>query len=385
MFALLAGKQREQTAPRWREALQHREALALSLLAAALAAAGMLFVAWKSRRQYLSLAELPPAEPAVITGAVTVIIPARNEAKNIGRCVASLAGQASEIVVVDDASTDGTAEIAQGAGARVVAAPPLLAGYKGKPNACYSGAKGVTTKWLLFVDADTWYEPGFVAALVQHAEAETLTMASVFLRNHFQTVWEHALVPYAFGLYFTGVSVEGVHSLKSRETLANGQCLLFDSDAYDFTGGHRAVIRSVIEDVDIARLAKRHRLRFEVLRGENLGHVRMYDSLAAIWRGFQKNSFPFLGANPGVGLRVILASILMTSWAPVLAWLVRDGQTLAAYAFAAAPALAALFWRRSPLATLLAPISIYVFQLIALHSMAAHYFGFSSVWKGRKV
>jgi hypothetical protein len=210
-------------------------------------------------------------------------------------------------------------------------------------------------------------------------------MVSVFLRNHFRSLWEWTLVPYAFGLYFTGVDVDGVHSLKSREVLANGQCLLFDADAYQFTGGHRSVIRSVIEDVEMARLGKRHRLRFEVMRAESMGHVRMYDSLAAIWRGFQKNSFQFLGANPGVGVQVILASILLTSWAPALAWLIQEGETTAAWAFAFAPSVATLFWYRNPLAALLAPIAIYVFQLIALHSMAAHFFGFSSVWKGRKV
>jgi hypothetical protein len=121
------------------------------------------------------------------------------------------------------------------------------------------------------------------------------------------------------------------------------------------------------------------------MRAESMGHVRMYDSLAAIWRGFQKNSFQFLGANPGVGVQVILASILLTSWAPALAWLVQEGELTAAYAFAFAPSIATLFWYRNPLAALLAPIAIYVFQLIALHSMAAHFFGFSSVWKGRKV
>ena len=359
----------------------------MSLWIAALLTTGMLFFAWKSRREYLHLKELdaPGAPQQQPVANVTVIVPARNEARNITRCVASLASQATEVIVVDDASTDQTAELARKAGARVAPAPPLVADYKGKPNACFAGAQAAKTPWLLFVDADTWYEPGFVEALIRHAEEERLTMVSVFLRNHFRSLWEWMLVPYAFGLYFTGVDVDGVHSLKAREVLANGQCLLFDADAYEFTGGHRAVIRSVIEDVEMARLGKRHRLRFQVMRAESMGHVRMYDSLASIWRGFQKNSFQFLGANPGVGVQVILASILLTSWAPVLAWLIQEGEIAAACAFALAPSIATLFWYRNPLAALLAPIAIYIFQLIALHSMAAHFFGFGSVWKGRKV
>jgi len=347
----------------------------------------MFFFAWKSRREYLRLAELLPES----TGAtaefkpVTAIIPARNEAANIARCVESIRAQVSEVIVVDDGSTDDTGRLAAVAGARVISAPPLQPGYKGKPNACLAGAKAAETPWLLFLDADTWYEPGFVGNLVGHAESEKLTMVSVFLRNHVCSFWERVLVPYAFGLYFTGVNVDGVHSLKSREVLANGQCVLFDADAYEFTGGHRSVIKSVIEDVELARLGKRHRLRFEVLRAESLGHVRMYDSLAAIWRGFQKNSFQFLDANPGVGAQVIAASILATSWGPALAWLLLDEQQIAAIAFAAVPMLASLFWYRSVFPAIFAPLAIYLFQLIAMHSMTAHYFGFSSVWKGRKV
>jgi glycosyltransferase involved in cell wall biosynthesis len=347
----------------------------------------MFFFAWKSRREYLRLSELLPGSGDETTSfrPVTAIIPARNEAANISRCVKSVRSQVTEVIVVDDGSADGTGKLAEAAGARVIAAPQLQPGYKGKPNACLAGARAASTPWLLFLDADTWYEPGFVSNLVWHAEAEKLTMVSVFLRNHVRSFWERVLVPYAFGLYFTGVSIEGVHSLKSREVLANGQCLLFDADAYEFTGGHRSVIKSVIEDVELARLGKRHRLRFEVLRAESLGHVRMYDSLSAIWRGFQKNSFQFLDANPGVGLQVIAASILATSWAPVLGWLVLEEQKIAALAFTVVPMLASLFWYRSALPAIFAPIAIYLFQVIAIHSMMAHYFGFSSVWKGRKV
>jgi chlorobactene glucosyltransferase len=359
----------------------------LSLWAAAIVAAGIFFFTWKSRRAYLDLEELPPSSPdqGAAPSSVTVIIPARNEAHNIRRCVESLVEQAEEVVVVDDGSTDATAEIAKAAGARIVEAPPLNPGFRGKPNACFAGATGVTTRWLLFVDADTWYTPGFVPAIVQHAEELKLDLISAFLRNKFVTLWEHILVPYAFGLYFTGVNVDDVHSLKSREVLANGQCLLFRNDAYDFTGGHRSVIRSVIEDVEMARLAKRHRLRFEVIRAEKFGRVRMYDSLGSIWRGFQKNSFQFLDANPGVGIQVIAASVLMTSYLPVLLWLIREGEFAGTLAFAVVPMLATFAWYRGSYGVLLAPVAIYVFQIIALHSMAAHFFGFGGMWKGRKV
>ncbi len=145
-----------------------------------------------------------------------------------------------------------------------------------------------------------------------------MPFVTAFLEQRCETLAEKALLPYAFALYFTGVSARAVNRPGSREALANGQCMLFERAVYEKLGGHASVAESVVEDVALARHAKQQGIPVHVIRAEKLGHVRMYDSLSAIWRGFQKNSFRFLLLNPWSGVQVIAASILLTSWLPVL-------------------------------------------------------------------
>lgn len=350
---------------------------------AALVSVLILYFAWRSRRRYLGLPELVRRPlPEGVEASVAVIIPARNEEKVIARAVRSLAG--SSVLVVDDHSSDRTAEEARAAGAEVRPADPLPPGWLGKPNACWTGARYTESAWLLFVDADTWFEPGFVESAIAYASENGLTALSVFPKLETETFFERMLLPYAFGLYFTGVQPAHVNNPHHPEALANGQCLLIRRHAYEFLGGHRAVASSVVEDVALARLLKRHRTPSRVVRGESLAHVRMYDSLQAIWRGFEKNSFRFLQLNPRTGLWVVAGSIVMTSWLPAAAVLWHDGGAFWAAALCAMPVLGWLPWYRS-WSALLAPAAIYVFQAIALAGMVKSLLGLKSNWKGRPV
>ncbi len=85
--------------------------------------------------------------------------------------------------------------------AALIAAPPLPEGHLGKPNACYAGALASIAEWLLFVDADTWYEAGFAAQFVAYARRERLEMLSAFPRQQTESFFERVLLPYAFALY----------------------------------------------------------------------------------------------------------------------------------------------------------------------------------------
>lgn len=352
---------------------------------------GIFFFLWKSRINYLLLGRLPISESRTRPD-VTVIIPARNEAHQITRTIQSFRGLS--VVVVDDASTDNTASVAEAAGATVIAAPPLPRGGLGKPNACAAGAATGKTQWLLFVDADTSFDPRFAASAVQYAEQNKHDLLTAFLRQECMTLAEKMLIPYSFALYFSGVSARAVNGTGNLSALANGQCLLFRRSAYEQIGGHAKVVSSVIEDVAIAQLAKRNNLSVRVLRAEHLGSVRMYDSLPAIWRGFQKNSFRFLQANPAGGAQVILASILLTSWLPAILVGLRDYPTpfAANLLFTPTPVLLLFFvpfltllpWYAGP-SILLAPVAIYLFQLIALNGMLKTILRRTTDWKGRRV
>jgi cellulose synthase/poly-beta-1,6-N-acetylglucosamine synthase-like glycosyltransferase len=358
---------------------------------------GIVFFLWKSRVNYLLLGRVPFSESQTPPD-VTVIIPARNEAHQIARCIKSFSGTA--VIVVNDASTDETQSVSELAGATVIPAPPLIPGRLGKPNACAAGAALVRTKWLLFVDADTTFRPEFVTSVVSYAEEKGHDLVTAFLEQQCVTIFEKMLLPYSFALYFTGVSAWAVNQTGNSASLANGQCLLVRRAAYEQIGGHSKVIDSVIEDVALAQLAKHNKLSVRVMRAEHLGSVRMYDSLSAIWRGFQKNSFRFLQINPGSGVQVILASILLTSWLPALVLGFRDYPWPITVPVLLTPSPVLLLFL-APFLTLLpwyaesrparmwrvilAPAAMYLFQLIALNGMIVTLFRLTTDWKGRRV
>jgi len=344
--------------------------------------AAILFLALKSREAYLALPSLPAEDRGVPPG-VDVIIPARNEAANIQKVVASFPGR--PVLVVDDESTDTTVSLARDAGALVIPAPRRPQGWLGKPHACWTGAQQAGARWLLFVDADTWYEPGFLDSLLAFAEEGQLVAATVFPRQELHTWSEKLLLPYALGLFFTGVNAWAVNHSKSPEALGNGQCLLVRRDAYEFLQGHRAVANSVVEGLALARLMKRHRMEIRVLRAEHLAHVRMYDSFRTLWRGFEKSSFRSLRINPGTGWQVILAAVVMTAWLPTLVWLAVSRHWTPTALFFFIPALAWRAWYGGFLRALSAPVAIYLFQAIAVTAMCKHILGLTTNWKGREV
>src|SRR5690348_1801597 len=167
-------------------------------------------VAWlirRAARQFRAYRELkaePPPTDATLQP-VAVVIPARNEAQTIGRCIAALARQdypeqAVEIVVVDDSSSDDTATAARAAAAkdrrfRVIAAGPLPAGWTGKSHACWRGAMATESEWLCFLDADTVPAPPLLRSAVVTARRERLDFLSLEPRQELGTPWERLIIP----------------------------------------------------------------------------------------------------------------------------------------------------------------------------------------------
>ena len=200
-------------------------------------------------------------------------------------------------------------------------------------------------------------------------------MASVFLKQHCETLAERAILPYALALYFTGVNARAINSARSKHALANGQCILFERAAYESIGGHQSVIDSMAEDAALVQHAKRSGLNVKVIRAEKMGHAR-------------KNSFRFPPVNRWSGVQAILSSILLTAWLPVLAIGLRDYPKFSLAVLLAptpltllffAPFLSLLPWYRG-WSVILAPFGIYLFPLSALQGMFA-----KSVGKDRAV
>jgi len=325
-----------------------------------------------ARRHYLAMPKLAPVRKSDGAPDCMVIIPARNEAAEIAGAVRSFPHDT--VIVVDDQSSDGTAEIAREAGAGVLKAPEPK-GAMGKANACAAGARVLTSKWILFTDADTRFEPGFLDAAVACAEANGLAFVSVYLRPEGDSWGARMALPLAVALYFCGVSPRA-----DAQAGFNGQCVLVRRSAYEFVGGHSAVLTGRIEDVKLAALAERHRLTLATLRGPELGRVRF----RGLWRTIERSGARFMLLNPWIGLTSLSAALSLALWAPAAAWLWMDGERIAAGAFAILPMALAWSWYRSWRAVA-APVAIYFLLPMIVNGFLAALTGRRVEWKGRTI
>lgn len=217
----------------------------------------------------------------------TVVVPARDEEGRIGPCVASLMGQGAAVVVVDDGSTDRTAELAAAAGAAVVDAGPLPSGWAGKAHALQVGLEAATTPVVVFVDADTRARAGFVAAAVGALGESTLVTAGA--RVLARDAGERWLHPSMLTSLVYRLGPPGVVPSDPARTMANGQCMVVDRERLLDAGGLEPVGGHLLEDLALARsLAGRgHDVRF--LDATAVLDVEGYGSLGAAWRGWGRS------------------------------------------------------------------------------------------------
>jgi glycosyltransferase involved in cell wall biosynthesis len=307
-----------------------------------------------------------------------VVIPARNEEATIARAIRSF--PRDTVIVVDDHSEDRTAKVARKAGAGVLPAPDLPYLAIGKANACAAGARGLTSRWVLFTDADTWFEKGFLDAVIVVAEASGLSMLSFYLDPDYQGLAENVLAPYARALAFCGLGV-----IDNPRASFTGQCWLARLDSYQFIGGHGAVLTSLIEDLKLTKLAERHRLKLATARTPGFGHVRLYQGYAAVRDGIQRQAFRFTMINRMIGVLIVCSALLAALWLPALAWLAWDGQWIAAASFALVPTLLLWPWYGSWRSSLLAPLAVYWILPALARGLVGALFGTPVRWKGRKV
>jgi chlorobactene glucosyltransferase len=232
---------------------------------------------------------------------VSVIVPARNEAHNIARCVSSILSTTYpnlELIVVDDSSTDETAAIAREAAggdprARVITSPPLPDGWFGKQWACATGAKVARGSILQFTDADTVHAADLVTRSTNAMRGARAQLFSVAGGQELGGFWEKVIQPQIFTIlsmrYGGTESITQATSVSDK--IANGQCIFVTHDSYDAIGGHGAVRSSVAEDLMLAQRFFAARKRVVLMLGVNQLSTRMYASLGEIIAGWRKNVF----------------------------------------------------------------------------------------------
>lgn len=236
------------------------------------------------------------AEQLAVVPSISVVIPARNEEHRLGPCLEGLGGApgVSEIIVVDDHSTDDTVAVATAGGARVVTAAALPAGWAGKAWAVQQGLEAATGDWVVTLDADTRPETALPAAAVARAAAEgadLLTVAGSFICP---TAGLAALHPAMLTTLVMRFGPPGASRDPGR-LLANGQCMVVPRVAFLADGGLAPVAHHMVEDVALARERAGRGRRVVFLDAADLLAVQMYDDAGDAWRGWGRSL-----ALPGV-------------------------------------------------------------------------------------
>ena len=255
---------------------------------------------------------------------VSAIVPARNEEAVIAGCVESLAMQEviGEVIVVDDQSTDRTAEIVQElttryTKVRLMSAGDLQKGWVGKNHAVWTGTGEARGEWLLFTDADAIHEKDSATRALKIAEENGAEMVSFSPEQVMETWYEKALIPYVYCRLASRFSYAQVNDPVTSTAAANGQFLMIQRDAYDAVGGHASVAGEVLEDVALAKRVKGAGRRIWFGSGQGIVRVRMYRTFGAMWEGWKKNLYPLMG-----GAREAMVREFARALAPVAATLI---------------------------------------------------------------
>jgi hypothetical protein len=282
-----------------------------------------------------------PEAVGMVEGRVAVLIPARNEEGNIAECVASVLateGVAVEVMVLDDASTDRTAEIVRGmagddARVRLVATEVLPEGWNGKQHACWLLAQQTDAELMLFLDADVRLEPEAVGRCVAAMRARRVALLSGFPRQVVVGWLERLLLPLIHFVLLGFLPMGKMRSTtKAAYAAGCGQFFLVERAGYFAAGGHAAIRGTRHDGLRLPQAMRRAGLRTDIVDLTSLASVRMYDSSRAVWDGLAKNATEGLG-SPGrivpltllLGIGQVLPVLAAAAWGAVCVSLVVVG------------------------------------------------------------
>ncbi len=360
--------------------------------------------------KYGPILDLPvddaPAAPLVSARAaasmrLSVIVPARNEERNLPICLTSLVAQSEELfvlgrewelIVVDDASIDRTRELAEGfAGVRVLEAPDLeTREFTGKNSACWFGAEQARGEWLLFTDADTVHELGNLLRALHEAERYGAKLLSYSPRQIVRGFWQRALMPLVFSELVAVYTTAEVNDPEQQLAAANGQFLMVERGAYFAVGGHKAIGREVLEDVELAANVKHSKRVIRFRYAADALSTRMYRGFGDMVEGWTKNLalvFPHalsLAIWRVIDFGLLLLPIVLIPmgyrpmWQQAVIWVIWVRTLFRFYARVAKSNF-------SPLDCAVSPLALPLFVVLLVRSWMQHHLFHKVAWKGREI
>ncbi|HJR81886.1 MAG TPA: glycosyltransferase [Anaerolineales bacterium] len=374
-------------------------------LSTAVFVGGMFLIYWLHNQYHLDII-VEPAAPPRKAPLISVCIPARNEERNIRRCVEAMLAQDYpnlEVIVLNDRSTDSTPQIlrqlsAQNDRLKIINGSDLPEGWAGKPHALYQAAAAARGEWLCFVDADTFVTPQAVSSCYTKALETNADMFTILTFQILGTFWEKVVMPLIMTALSVGFSPRKVNDPNSKDAIANGQFILIRRSVYDAIGGHAHIKDQIVEDKAIAEQVKWNGYRLIVANGYDVARTHMYTSLPEIWEGWIKNIYLGLRGQFSLLILGVLVLLIATLFLPIWAflgvlWYLRDGGWLAGTVIIEALILwtflidrrarAAKAMGISPWYAFTTPLGTGVFAAMMLVSTWKVLSGKGVTWKGR--
>jgi hopene-associated glycosyltransferase HpnB len=323
---------------------------------------------------------------------VTVLIPARDEAESIRGTLAALEqqGQNLAVIVVDDQSSDGTADLAKKSfrgNLRVLPGKELPPGWVGKLWALEQGRQAATSELILLLDADIELAPGTIGVLKSKLKAENLDLVSLMAELRMQTLWETVLSP-AFIFFFKLLYPFAVgNDPRSRLGVAAGGCVLIRADKLEAIGGFSALSTSIIDDCELAKRVKQLGGKTWIGLTHSARSQRPYPSLSSFWNMVARTAITQLRYSV---LLLLLTTLLMVLvfWCPVLglahrSMTVRTVSWVGLVSMWAAYLPVVRFYRQTPFLVITLPVVASLYLLMTWSSAIRYWRGQRSIWKGR--
>ena len=336
----------------------------------------------------------------LINEKVSVLIPARDEQGHIALTIESVRNQIGvsdcEIIILDDQSSDSTATIVR----HISENDPQVTlltngvnppdGWLGKPHACHLLSQAATGSVLVFVDADVILEPTAIAACVELLRDKNFGLVAPYPQQLADTSIERLVQPLVIWSWVATMPL-GIAETSLRPSLsaANGQFLIFDTQAYKTSGGHSGVRGEVLEDIALIRSLKSSGYQCATVNGSELAHCRMYKDTDSLVNGYTKSLWNAFGSPAGsVAVNSLLAFTYLLP--PIVAATSpkKSHRVLGALGYfsgVASRAMVAAHTGSRPLPDSFAhPVSIATFIGLNAMSWSRHVRGKNS-WKGRAV